>query len=285
MRDSFVFYKSFWEAIKELPPDDREKSLYTIMEYALNGKEDSEISGIPKAVFTLIKPQIDANNKKYENGKKGGRPPKENQKDSEGKPNNNQNETKPEPNNKQGESEEEPNVNVNENVNDNGNDNADIGENSPPHFLIPVEFHKRRNARLCLTCMPVEAENLLASKLLRDLGDMKLITQCLDAFFDDSLDWWFTKKNKKDPKSKRVYHFGTFCKLAPAELVPYVREKTQEDQTAAEKKEHQRVRANPPKKCSCGGEIVQGTPEAARCTKCKKIYQYNFQQNSWGEVA
>lgn len=35
-----------------------------------------ELSGIEKAIFTIIKPQIDANNKRYENGRKGGRPPK-----------------------------------------------------------------------------------------------------------------------------------------------------------------------------------------------------------------
>ena len=136
MRDSFVFYKSFWEAIKELTPEDREKILYTIMEYALNGKEDPEISGVSKAVFTLIKPQIDANNIKYENGRKGGRPPKNNQKDTGEKPKNNQDETKKEPKEKQEVTEPERNVNDNVNVNDNDNDNVKHEYGKYKHVLL-----------------------------------------------------------------------------------------------------------------------------------------------------
>lgn len=43
-----------------------------IINYALDGVEP-ELNGIISGMFSLIKPNIDANNKKYENGKKGGR--------------------------------------------------------------------------------------------------------------------------------------------------------------------------------------------------------------------
>ena len=104
-RESFVFYRSFYEGIKELPRDIQGEVLTAIMEYGLNGVTTENQKPITKAMFALIKPQLDANNQRFENGKlgaehgvKGGRPRKE-------KPQENPTET--------------PNVNDNVNVNDN----------------------------------------------------------------------------------------------------------------------------------------------------------------------
>jgi hypothetical protein len=112
MRDSIVFYRSFYEAIKEIPLEEQGVVYNAIYGYALDGIEP-ELSGIAKAIFLLVKPQIDANNSRYENGKKGG------------KPKANQNETKTEPKPNQDETETEPNENVNVNVNEN-----DLKENT-----------------------------------------------------------------------------------------------------------------------------------------------------------
>jgi len=73
MRDSFVFYRSFYEAIEYLPENEQLKTFKAIAKYAING-EETDINGTAKAIFMLAKPQIDANNKRYENGIKGGRP-------------------------------------------------------------------------------------------------------------------------------------------------------------------------------------------------------------------
>jgi len=108
MRDSIIFYRSFYEAIKELPENIQSQVYSAIFEYSLNFNEP-QLEGISKTVFTLIKPQLDANNKRFENGKKGGRKTKKEPKD-------NQNETKSEPNN---------NANANNNVNYNDNKNED----------------------------------------------------------------------------------------------------------------------------------------------------------------
>lgn len=94
MRDGIVFYKSFYEAVKNLPPDQFKASVVAIMEYGLYEKEP-ETNGIEYTVFCMAKPQIDANNRKYENGKKGGRPKKghmeiEKPNDIQKKPNGNQ---------------------------------------------------------------------------------------------------------------------------------------------------------------------------------------------------
>ena len=97
--------------------------------YALNDVEP-ELTGAPSAMFKLLKPQVDANNRRYENGKKGGRP-KQNQTETKPKPNNNQNRTKVKPN---------VNENVNVNVNGNGNGNgvgsqANAPDSSPKEKL------------------------------------------------------------------------------------------------------------------------------------------------------
>ena len=118
MRNSFVFYKSFYESIKELAPKEQAQIYNAIFEYQFYGNE-IELKGVCKSIFTLILPQLDANNKRYENGKKGGRP-KGNQSETEEKPKGNQNETKVEAN-------ENDNVNVNDN--DNVNVNVDVNDN------------------------------------------------------------------------------------------------------------------------------------------------------------
>ena len=123
MRDSIVFYRSFYEAIKEIPLEEQGVVYNAIYGYALDGIEP-ELNGIAKAIFLLVKPQIDANNTRYENGKKGGKA-KGNQNVTETEPNSNQNVTEVEPKPNQDETETEPNVNVNENVNEN-----DLKENT-----------------------------------------------------------------------------------------------------------------------------------------------------------
>ena len=74
MADSFVFYRSFDEACAELTDEQYGKIMRIINNYALNGTIPDNLSGIEKIVFTLIKPQIDANNQRKTNGCKGGAP-------------------------------------------------------------------------------------------------------------------------------------------------------------------------------------------------------------------
>lgn len=91
MRDGFVFYRSFYESFSDLSKKDKLILFDALCNYALNDIEP-ELSGVPAAMFKLLKPQVDANNRRYENGKKGGRP-----KETKEKPNDNQSETKVKP--------------------------------------------------------------------------------------------------------------------------------------------------------------------------------------------
>lgn len=110
-RDSFVFYRSFYEAIKCLGDTEAIECFKAIADYALDGI-DPEIEGAARAVFITVKPQIDANYRKYLNGCKGGKP-KANQDVTKIEPKANQRITKVKPN-----VNDNDNENVNENVND-----------------------------------------------------------------------------------------------------------------------------------------------------------------------
>ena len=68
-----MFYRSFVDAIRDLPGDQFKACALAILDYGLDGIEPEGI-GIEKTVFCMARPQIDANNRRYENGSKGGRP-------------------------------------------------------------------------------------------------------------------------------------------------------------------------------------------------------------------
>lgn len=79
MRDSCIFYRSFYEAMNGLDSSVKANIYDAIFEYSLNGIL-IELSGLEKTIFTLIKPQLDANNKRFENKKEASQSkPKPNQ--------------------------------------------------------------------------------------------------------------------------------------------------------------------------------------------------------------
>jgi hypothetical protein len=129
MRESTIFYRSFYEAIKELDAETQSKVYSAIFEYALNFNE-IEVKGLAKTVFTLIKPQLDANLKRYENGTKA--KVKQNESKEEAKP-------------KQTKSKVEANVNVNDNQNVNPNDNVSRSRFRAPTYDEIFEFMKMKN--------------------------------------------------------------------------------------------------------------------------------------------
>lgn len=128
-RDSFVFYRSFYEALQSVPKKHRSEVYEAVFAYAFEAREPS-LSGVPRALWELIRPQLDASQKRYDNakkgaeygkmgaeyGKRGGRPKK-------GKPPLRGNEQNP------------LNVNVNENV----NDNVNVSEGLTPDTAPTIE--------------------------------------------------------------------------------------------------------------------------------------------------
>ena len=112
-RETFIFYRSFRDAFNALDKDVRLRMYEAVINYGLDLVEP-HFEGIEKVLWTLIRPQLEANNKRFENGCKGGAPignqnarkqPKDNRETTKKQPRNNQKQ----PNN---------NNNNNNNVND-----------------------------------------------------------------------------------------------------------------------------------------------------------------------
>lgn len=127
-RESFMFYRSFIDALKELPDNEAMGALNAVCAYALDGIEP-QLKGGAKIVFTMAKPQIDANTRRYVNGckgavygAKGGAPAG----------NNNARKTTP----------KQPHINPkttpNDNVNVNDNDNVNKVMKSAKRFSPPL---------------------------------------------------------------------------------------------------------------------------------------------------
>ena len=122
MRNSCVFYRSFYEAGKELDIDQRAMLYDAIFAYSLDF-EEPEVSGVVAIMFKLIKPQLDANATRYTNGCKA---------------KHKRNEAK-DKRNKAKISEPQANDNVNENDNDNVNENENEKEQPKPTHIFPAE--------------------------------------------------------------------------------------------------------------------------------------------------
>ena len=127
-RNSIVFYRSFFEAMKELEPKMKSDVFDAIMEFSFSANE-IELAGMAKTVFILIKPQLQANMRRYENGMKPKR----------------KREAEP----KQDESKQETNVNDNVNENENDNVNAKKKDKFVAPSLQEVEtFFSENNFKL-----------------------------------------------------------------------------------------------------------------------------------------
>lgn len=72
-RDTFIFYRSFKESMSDLSDADKLIMHEAITDYSLDMKEP-ELTGFPKALFSLIRPFLDANTQRWKNGCKGGAP-------------------------------------------------------------------------------------------------------------------------------------------------------------------------------------------------------------------
>lgn len=74
MRNSFVMFRSFWEAGKGMSNEDRLAFYDALCKYYFEDIEP-ELSGVPQMAFLMAKPNVDASNKNYdkcvENGKYG----------------------------------------------------------------------------------------------------------------------------------------------------------------------------------------------------------------------
>ena len=192
MRDGIVFYASFYEAIKGLDAGDFKDCVMALMEYGLYGNE-VEMTGVAKMFFTMAKPQVDANNKRFENGKRGGRPAK-----TESKPKENQNETKQKPSDNQSEIIPEPKVKDKEKVKEKVKDKEKVKRESEPAEPINVE----------VLYPEIEERSIYAPQLIdvQEFCALKGLTISPEAFFHhyESVNWQIGGQPIYDWKSKAM---------------------------------------------------------------------------------
>ena len=84
-RDGFIFYRSFWDAVNQLPTKDQLPVLKAIICYGLDGTEPQKLTPTQNAFFLLSKPVLLKGRNKAANGKKGGSKLKANSKQTESK--------------------------------------------------------------------------------------------------------------------------------------------------------------------------------------------------------
>ena len=147
MRDGFIFYESFRNAMKDLPAETQLLLYNAIADYALYDTEpDFGGDGIASGFFTLMRPQIDANNRRRDVGARGGRPSKttapeadDNQTETDVKPSDNQSETKAKPNDNQDVTKAEPKEKEKEKENAKGNAKEKVCcADTPRRFTKPT---------------------------------------------------------------------------------------------------------------------------------------------------
>ena len=101
MRDGFIFYESFRSAMKDLPAATQVLLYNALADYALYDiVPEFGDDGIARGFFALMRPQIDANNRRRDAGVRGGRLAKSavddgcvDQRETDKEPNANQSET------------------------------------------------------------------------------------------------------------------------------------------------------------------------------------------------
>ena len=100
-RKQFTFYKSYYDAISELPKKDQAALILAVCAYALYETYPKGLSVAASTAFKLIKPTLDAGRKKAENGSMKGKANESKTEANESKTE--ANESKTEANRKQGE--------------------------------------------------------------------------------------------------------------------------------------------------------------------------------------
>ena len=68
----FIFYRSFMQALDGIPDADRLALYDAVVHYALLDEEPSFEQGYCFSIFSLIRPQLDANRQRYDAGKASG---------------------------------------------------------------------------------------------------------------------------------------------------------------------------------------------------------------------
>ncbi len=177
MATSFVWYESFTDALEDLPDEIELQVRRAVDKYALYD-ESPEIEGIARAIFKLIKPQLDANKKRRDNGRRGGAPMGNDNAQKQAKTTGIQpNTTEPEPRREK----KQPNVNANANANANAVE-------EPRATRQYIKFYAENMGVMSPVCVR-EAESLLADGFTDEMIVLALKT----AVENNAKNWKYAK--------------------------------------------------------------------------------------------
>lgn len=80
-RKQFTWYRSYYDALKEIPAEEFRAIVLAVCAYALDG-EEPELSGVARAIFTLIRPTLEVGRSKAENRSRADQTPLSAEQDS-----------------------------------------------------------------------------------------------------------------------------------------------------------------------------------------------------------
>lgn len=173
-----VFYRSFYDAIRELPEANQLEIFKAIFDFGLDGT-DTELTGLSKTIWILIKPNIQANRTKWENGSK---------------PKNKQNGSKTEAKQKLTGSKTEANVNVDVNVD--VNEDEDKNENADENGS-EKNVKTKKESKAFQPPTKTEIEEYVLTK--HPTGNKAGINAFANKFWSyyENVDWKIGKSGKK----------------------------------------------------------------------------------------
>lgn len=234
MNESFVFYRSFAEAIEDLPAEQFKAIMVALSHYALDGEELDNSDPIVKAMLTLMRPQIDANNRRRESGSKGGKQNKATPKQSEAnskqsEANSKQTEAstkQTEATPKQSEANVNANANVNVNANANVNNNARAREEGLETADLTVKVRKSLNEyfdtleKLNQRPLIVAKRQNIVKKLLSISQDEKKQIELIDTARKNGWQNVYSENSKAEAKKERfgIQRSNDLDKLIAAQI-------------------------------------------------------------------
>lgn len=241
--NSFVFYRSFYDAMKLLDNDDKSDFIALICELAFNGVEadftNSGYSDLVKIAYTISAEQIKASIQNKINGTKGG--------------------TQKGINNKKRGVNTPLNTPLNTNVNVNVKDNVKVNENDnvniDPHTFIflPIKDLLINNCAAYGLKVDKNALNSLLPKL-----EKISVTHDIEGVIKERLEYIFTKYKDKTDDEKKALFYKSFDwdSIPQKEETPKIKKVT--DPRA-------------PKVCTfCGSKLTKwaGVPNGYQCINC-----------------
>jgi hypothetical protein len=256
--DSFVFYRSFIQAIEDQPPDIFKKIIMSAAAYALDGTEPELNDSALKMAFSFMKPLIDSNNTKWEqtcnkraeNGRKGGLATQANARIAKANQANQANQAD----------------NDNENVND--NDDVNDPQKTSSSFFIHTIQEEAEKVGFTLDIK-------LAQRIAWSGIDPVWVTGPYNFLeFAEEMINKNVKYKDKPYEEKRLLFINAFSwEIYRAEFPAWQERQRHNAEIAEIKRQIERARDSPPEKCKCGGNL-ESRGGYLVCDSCYGFYSF-----------